>query len=211
MQITLLLKGLLIGLSIAATVGPMSMLCIQRTLERGRLVGMFSGLGIATADGLYALVAGLGLSAIMHLLISQQFWIRLVGGLFLFYLGLKTMLTRKVASTNSVQARTKQLAALTGFIGIYLSMLLLTLANPLTILSFVVIFAGVGIGGAHAGSGNALLLVLGVFLGSVCWWLILTSAVGFIRTRLNVRLLLWINRVSGAILLAFGVIALVGM
>jgi len=207
----LLLKGLLIGLSIAATVGPMSMLCIQRTLERGRLVGMFSGLGIATADGLYALVAGLGLSAIMHLLISQQFWIRLVGGLFLFYLGLKTMLTRKVASTNSVQARTKQLAALTGFIGIYLSMLLLTLANPLTILSFVVIFAGVGIGGAHAGSGNALLLVLGVFLGSVCWWLILTSAVGFIRTRLNVRLLLWINRVSGAILLAFGVIALVGM
>lgn len=207
----LLLKGLLIGLSIAATVGPMSMLCIQRTLERGRLVGMFSGLGIATADGLYALVAGLGLSAIMHLLISQQFWIRLVGGLFLFYLGLKTMLTRKVASASSVQARTKQLAALTGFIGIYLSMLLLTLANPLTILSFVVIFAGVGIGGAHVGSGNALLLVLGVFLGSVCWWLILISAVGFIRTRLNVRLLLWINRVSGAILLAFGVIALVGM
>jgi len=207
----LLLKGLLIGLSIAATVGPMSMLCIQRTLERGRLVGMFSGLGIATADGLYALVAGLGLSAIMHLLISQQFWIRLVGGLFLFYLGLKTMLTRKVASTNSVQARTKQLAALTGFIGIYLSMLLLTLANPLTILSFVVIFAGVGIGGAHAGSGNALLLVLGVFLGSVCWWLILTSAVGFIRTRLNVRLLLWINRASGAILLIFGIIALVGV
>jgi len=140
----LLLKGLLIGLSIAATVGPMSMLCIQRTLERGRLVGMFSGLGIATADGLYALVAGLGLSAIMHLLISQQFWIRLVGGLFLFYLGLKTMLMRKVASASSVQARTKQLAVLTGFIGIYLSMLLLTLANPLTILSFVVIFAGGG-------------------------------------------------------------------
>lgn len=102
MQIMLLLKGLLIGLSIAATVGPMSMLCIQCTLERGRLVGMFSGLGIATADGLYALVAGLGLSAIMHLLISQQFWIRLVGGLFLLYLGLKTMLTRKVASTSSV-------------------------------------------------------------------------------------------------------------
>jgi threonine/homoserine/homoserine lactone efflux protein len=207
----LLLKGLLIGLSIAATVGPMSMLCIQRTLERGRLVGMFSGLGIATADGLYALVAGLGLSAIMHLLISQQFWIRLVGGLFLFYLGLKTMLMRKVASASSVQARTKQLAALTGFIGMYLSMLLLTLANPLTILSFVVIFAGVGIGGAHAGSGNALLLVLGVFLGSVCWWLILTSVVGFIRTRLNVRLLLWINRASGVILLIFGIIALTGV
>lgn len=107
--------------------------------------------------------------------------------------------------------RTKQLAALTGFIGMYLSMLLLTLTNPLTILSFVVIFAGVGIGGAHAGSGNALLLVLGVFLGSVCWWLILTSAVGFIRTRLNVRLLLWINRASGVILLIFGIIALTGV
>ena len=210
MSITLLLKGLLIGLSIAATVGPMSMLCIQRTLERGRLIGMLSGLGIATADGLYALIAGLGLTAIMHLLISQQFWIRLIGGLFLVYLGLKTILTRTIASATNVQERTKRMAALTGLLGIYLSMLLLTLTNPLTILSFIVIFAGVGLG-ASADSGNALLLVLGVFLGSVLWWLILTSVVSFIRTKLNAPLLLWINRASGAILLAFGIAALVSV
>ncbi len=210
MHIALLLKGLVIGLSIAATVGPMSMLCIQRTLERGRLVGMLSGLGIATADGLYALVAGLGLTAIMHLLISQQFWIRLIGGLFLVYLGLKTILTRVIASAAKVQERTKKMTVLTGLLGIYLSMLLLTLTNPLTILSFIVIFAGVGLG-TSAGSGNALLLVLGVFLGSVLWWLILTSVVSFIRTKLNARLLLWINRASGAILLAFGIAALVSV
>ena len=117
MHIALLLKGLVIGLSIAATVGPMSMLCIQRTLERGRLIGMLSGLGIATADGLYALIAGLGLTAIMHLLISQQLWIRLIGGLFLVYLGLKTILTRAIASTTNVQERTKRMAAFTSLFG----------------------------------------------------------------------------------------------
>ena len=210
MHIALLLKGLVIGLSIAATVGPMSMLCIQRTLERGRLIGMLSGLGIATADGLYALIAGLGLTAIMHLLISQQLWIRLIGGLFLVYLGLKTILTRAIASTTNVQERTKRMAAFTSLFGIYLSMLLLTLTNPLTILSFIVIFAGIGLG-TSAGSGSALLLVLGVFLGSVLWWLVLTSVVSFIRTKLNARLLLWINRASGAILLAFGIAALVSV
>lgn len=210
MHIALLLKGLVIGLSIAATVGPMSMLCIQRTLDRGWLVGMLSGLGIATADGLYGLVAGLGLTAIMHLLISQQLWIRLIGGLFLVYLGLKTILTCAIASAAKVQERTKKMTVFTGLLGIYLSMLLLTLTNPLTILSFIVIFAGVGLG-ASAGSGDALLLVLGVFLGSVSWWLILTSVVSFIRTKLNARLLLWINRASGAILLAFGIAALVSV
>ena len=203
MDISFLIRGLIIGFSIAATVGPMSILCIHRTLHKGQLYGLVSGLGIATADAVYGSIAGFGLTVISGFLISQQMWIRLIGGLFLVYLGVKTILTRPAERAAAAKAD--------GFVGAYISTFLLTLTNPLTILSFAAIFAGIGVGGASKSYLSATLVVCGVFLGSVSWWCILTGGISLLRKRFTARWLLWINRISGVIILLFGVLALLSL
>ncbi len=204
MNTSFFVRGLLIGLSIAASVGPMSILCIQRTLHKGQRYGLVSGLGIATADAAYGCVAGFGLTAISQFLVSQQFWFRLLGGLFLVYLGIKTLLSKP--PERAVEARKAD-----NFITAYLSTLLLTLTNPLTILSFAAIFAGIGVGSASKSYTSASLVVLGVFLGSTLWWCILTSVISLLRRRFTTTWLLWINRASSVIIILFGIVALIGL
>ncbi len=203
MNIGFLVRGLIIGFSIAATVGPMCVLCINRTLHRGQLYGLVSGLGIATADSVYGSIAAFGLTVIIGFLVSQQMWIRLIGGLFLIYLGIKTILSKP--------AERAAIAKANGFVGAYASTFLLTLTNPLTILSFAAIFAGIGVGGASKSYLSATLVVCGVFLGSVSWWCILTSGISLLRKRFTARWLLWINRISGVIILLFGILALLSL
>ncbi len=207
-----LVRGLIIGFSIAAPVGPIGVLCIQRTLGKGRIYGLLSGLGAATADGTYGLIAGFGLTFISNFLIGQQLWIRLIGGVFLLYLGLRTILS-KPAQREQEQATTIKGENL---LAAYVSTLFLTLTNPLTILSFAAIFAGIGAGGANriyiSGSYiSAAVLVLGVFLGSALWWVILSTGVSILRTKLNRQALRWVNRISGAIIITFGVLALLSL
>lgn len=205
MEISFFLRGLVIGLSIAATVGPMSTLCIQRTVQKGHLYGLVSGLGIATADGIYGSVAGFGLTVVANFLVSQQLWIRLVGGIFLVYLGVKTMLSRPPERAAAVQLRAS------GLLGAYSSTLLLTLTNPLTILSFAAIFAGLGVAGANKGALAATLAVLGVFCGSALWWCLLTWVISLVRGEFTPTWMLWLNRVSGCVIAIFGVIALASL
>jgi threonine/homoserine/homoserine lactone efflux protein len=202
MDIGILLRGGLIGLSIAAPVGPIGVLCIRRTLAEGRVAGLVSGLGAATADALYGCIAGFGLTVISSLLVSQQAWLRLVGGLFLGYLGVKTLLARPAQQAAAVKDRS--------LLGTYASTFLLTLTNPMTILSFAAIFAGLGLGQTHGDYVSAGLLVLGVFLGSASWWLLLSGSVGVFRAKFPASGLLWVNRISGIIILGFGIVALVG-
>lgn len=197
------IRGLLIGLSIAATVGPMSVLCIQRTLNRGQIYGLISGLGIATADGVYGSIAAFGLTLITTLLVREQTWIRLIGGLFLIYLGVKTILGKP--SERAAMLKTN----INSYFRAYTSTLLLTLTNPLTILSFAAIFAGLGVGSARKSIFSAIAVVLGVFSGSAFWWLTLTSGINLLRKRFTPQWLLWINRISGVIITIFGVISLV--
>ena len=204
MDISFLLRGFLIGLSIAATVGPMSVLCMQRTLQKGFLYGLVLGLGIATADGIYGAIAGFGLSIVTTFLVHQQVWIRSIGGLFLIYLGIRTVLTHPAA-------RAAVAAQATNFVCAYVSTLLLTLTNPLTILSFIAIFAGLGVG---MGNGNhsllaSLFVVSGVFLGSALWWVVLSRGISLLRVKVTQSWLLWINRISGCVIVSFGVLALV--
>lgn len=202
MSPTLFVRGFLIGLSIAATIGPMAVLCIRRTLAQGHLAGLATGLGVATADGCYGAVAGFGLALISHLLLSQHVWLRSVGGIFLCYLGVKTALAAPAARSAAAGGANMARA--------YASALALTLTNPLTILSFAAIFAGLG-AGSGGGYEAPALLVLGVFAGSALWWVILTSVVAALRARVTPRGLRWINRASGAIILSFGVLALAGI
>jgi threonine/homoserine/homoserine lactone efflux protein len=203
MEIGFLLRGLLIGFSIAAPVGPIGVLCIRRTLADGRVSGLVSGLGAATADAVYGSIAGFGLAFISNFLVSQQVWLRLIGGAFLCYLGSKTILAQP--SEQVAVSRGK------GLLSAYGSTFLLTLTNPLTILSFVAIFAGLGLagtGGQYAGAG---ILVLGVFMGSAFWWFLLTTGVGFLREKFNTRGLQWVNWISGAIILGFGLYAIISV
>ena len=199
MSLPILLKGLILGFSIAAPVGPIGVLCIRRTLTDGRATGLVSGLGAASADALYGCIAGFGLTLLSDFLVSQQFWLRLMGGLFLFYLGIKTLLARPAQESASAQG--------TGLLGAYTSTLFLTLTNPMTILSFAAIFAGLGVASTDGDYASAALLVLGVFLGSALWWLLLSGGVSLFRARFNLSALTWVNRLSGAIILAFGVAA----
>jgi threonine/homoserine/homoserine lactone efflux protein len=203
MDYPLFFRGLIIGFSIAAPVGPIGVLCIRRTLADGRASGLISGLGAATADAMYGCVAGFGLTFISSILIDQQIWLRLFGGLFLCYLGIKTLLSKPAE-----QAAT---AGGSGLLGSYVSTFLLTVTNPMTILSFAAIFAGLGLANTNGSYASALVLVLGVFLGSAAWWLLLSGGVGLFRDKFNTQGLLWVNRISGVIILVFGMIALGGL
>jgi threonine/homoserine/homoserine lactone efflux protein len=200
----LLVQGFVIGFAIAAPVGPIGVLCIRRTLERGLLIGLVSGLGAATADACYGLIAALGLSTISNWLLDAQDWIRLVGGLFLLYLGV-TIWRAKPAAQGAQAGRRS------GLLGAYASTLALTLTNPTTILSFIAIFAGLGLAERGRDEAGAVLLVVGVFAGSAFWWLLLSSGVSLLRGRLRPGWFAWVNRISGALIFAFGVSALLSL
>ncbi len=202
MPVTLFICGFIIGLSVAAAIGPMAILCIRRTLAQGHLAGLATGLGVASADGCYGAVAGFGLVLISQFVVAQHVWLRLIGGIFLCYLGLKTLLA--APATRAASAGGGDL------VRSYLSALGLTLTNPMTILSFAAIFAGLGVG-TGGGYGGAGLLVLGVFIGSALWWVVLAGAVTALRGRITPRVLRWVNRASGTIILAFGLVALASL
>jgi len=202
MTLGLFTKGLVIGFSIAAPVGPIGLLCIRRTLADGRLAGLATGLGAAAADATYGAIAAFGLTWITRALIGQQSWIRLIGGAFLVYLGVRTFLARPSAEA----AR----ASRGGLAGSFGSTFLLTLTNPMTILSFAAVFAGLGLGAAGA-HGMAGLMVLGVLLGSAAWWLLLSAAVSLARVQFDARRLGWVNRASGMLIFGFGVAALASL
>jgi len=200
MDIAFLLRGFVIGFSIAAPIGPIGVLCIRRTLAQGRISGLVSGLGAATADAIYGCVAGFGLTAISDIWVSQQVWLRLIGGLFLCYLGVTTLLAKPSKQAASVKGH--------GLMGAYSSTFLLTLANPMTILAFAAIFAGLGLASTGKDYASAGFLVSGVFLGSALWWMILSGGVGALRNNLNPGGLRWVNRISGTIIAGLGLLAL---
>jgi threonine/homoserine/homoserine lactone efflux protein len=193
----------LIGFSIAAPVGPIGILCIRRTLVDGRLYGLITGLGAASADAIYGNIAAFGLVSITNLLIGGQTWLRLVGGIFLCYLGVRTLLARP--AQDEVPSQKTSLA------GAYASTFLLTLTNPLTILSFAAIFAGMGLVNTAGDYGAAVVLVMGVFLGSATWWFILVLVVGLLRGRFNSSMMRWVNIIAGLIITGFGVVALLSL
>ncbi len=193
-------KGLGLGLAIAAPVGPIALLCIRRTLTQGPWVGLVTGLGAATADGLYATVAAFGLTALVEPLLNHHLWLRLGGGLGLVYLGIATLVAKPSQSATPVSPAS--------LLGAYGSTLLLTLSNPVTILSFMAIFAGLGLGSQGKGWLTALSLVLGVVGGSALWWLGLTWGVTWWRPYFTPQRLGWCHGIAGIALFSFGLVTL---
>jgi threonine/homoserine/homoserine lactone efflux protein len=198
---TYLLRGFILGISIAAPVGPIGILCIRRTLVNGRLAGWVTGLGAATADAVFGCIAGFGLTMLANIFVSYRFWLQIGGGIFLCYLGVRAIRS-KPADPNGAQSADT-------LAGAYTSTFFLTLTNPLTILSFAAVFAGLGLVNLAGNYVTASLFVLGVFIGSATWWLFLSAIVSIFRSRIGLQVLQWINWISGAMLAGFGVLTFV--
>ncbi|WRP07721.1 LysE family transporter [Rossellomorea aquimaris] len=192
----LFLKSLIIGVTIAAPVGPVGILCIQRTLTYGRRTGFVSGLGAATADALYGLVAVMGLTIVSDFLLDHQFWIQLWGGVFLFLLGWKTFTAQPAPFMNGESQATSSLKG-------FFSVLFLTLTNPMTVLAFIAIFGVFRVTGSDGSVVSALLVVFGVFCGSALWWGAVALVGGWLSSRIESDSLTMINRVAGIIITIF--------
>jgi threonine/homoserine/homoserine lactone efflux protein len=205
--ILFLIKGLLIGLALSAPLGPIGILCISRTLTEGPRLGFVCGLGAATADALYALAGTVALSAIAQWIIDDRIILQVIGGIFLVYLGARTFV-RPAAALPAAGRAGAMLPP--GAHPAFMSTFLLTLANPVTLLGFAAVFAGLGmapLGRIGSADSAAAALVLGVFLGSTVWWLALSSLVRWLRPHLGPHALTVINRIAGTVLTAFGLYA----
>jgi threonine/homoserine/homoserine lactone efflux protein len=201
MDPSLLGRAIVLGFTVAAAVGPISLLTIRRTLTHGHGYGLASGLGIAAADATYAAIAAFGLTAVTSLLVGGRTILGVVGGAVIIWLGFRTIRSRPtVAAADAGDDRP-------GLAPAAASIYALTMTNPMTILSFVALFGALGF---TAGNGlGATTLTLGVFLGSGLWWAALTTVVAWLRSRVTLAALTWVNRVSGVVLLVFGSAAIV--
>jgi putative LysE/RhtB family amino acid efflux pump len=200
-QAELFARMLVIGIVVAAPVGAMGVLCIQRVLAHGWRAGLATGAGIATADAAYAALAAFGVTAVSRWMIDYEAPLRIAGGFGLIWLGWRAVRTPP-AHAAATAPDSPRLAVL------YSSAVGLTLTNPLTIMAFAAIFAGAGLV-AQTGTGSALVVTLGVALGSLSWWLALSTGVWAVRHAVSDRAMLIVNRISGGVLVAFGVLAVV--
>lgn len=190
-----------IGIVVAAPVGAMGILVIQRVLAHGWWAGLTTGAGIATADALYAALAAFGVTVVAQFLVAFQSPLQILGGIALLWLGWRAIRTA-VATQAAAAPDSRRLGVLYG------SAVGLTLTNPLTIMAFAAVFASAGLV-AQAGAGSAVIVTAGVALGSLGWWLALTTGVWIVRHAVSDRVMLWVNRVSGGLLMAFGLVAII--
>lgn len=203
MTIMIFLKGIVIGFLISTPVGPIAVLCIQRTLNNGRIHGIVSGLGAATADAIYSLFAVSGLSFILNFLIKEQLWLRLVGGLFLCYTGMKLFYSKVVQRAASGGG--------TSYFSNYVSAFIFAMTNPGTIITFAAVFASLGILHINVNYASAGLLVAGVFVGAGLWWFILNSISRVFLKKLDYVKLAWLNKISGIVIAGFGLFVLMSL
>ncbi|MGF1623741.1 MAG: LysE family translocator [Alphaproteobacteria bacterium] len=196
----LFIKAVLAGLAIAAPVGPVGVMCVQRTLHEGRLAGLIAGLGAACADAVFGVVAAFGVAAITDFMLAHRTWLELGGGILLLLLALRIYTKRAVDRIRRPEPHT-HLAA-------FASTFVLTITNPITILAFAAVFASLGLGLDSLDLTGASILVGGVFLGSALWWLGIAASAGLLRNRISEDNMTWMNRGAGLLIGAFGVYAL---
>jgi threonine/homoserine/homoserine lactone efflux protein len=202
MELSIFFKGICIGFALAVPIGPIGILCIHKTISEGRLSGLIIGLGAATADLIYGIVAAFGLTFISNTLYNQRIWIRLAGGILFLLLGLKIFRKHTANSITNISSERVFRS--------YLSTVFLTLTNPLTIFAFIAVFAALGLG-KRIGYFSISALVAGVFIGSCIWFLSLNSGVALFRKKINFAGLQWVNRIAGILIIISGVIAIASL
>jgi threonine/homoserine/homoserine lactone efflux protein len=195
-DLELLSKGVLAGLAISAPVGPVNVFCISRTLTQGRMAGLMSGLGAATADTVYGAIAGFSISFVIQFLVREEFWIRLCGGTLLVAIGVLYYFKKPQSLANESPSSVHT---------DYISAFFLNLTNPTTVLSFLAILAALGMG-HHRAQWLTVLLVAGIFSGAMLWWIVLCAATSHFRERFDQSAMLWMNRIAGLAIGAFGIL-----
>lgn len=203
MYLLVILKGLGIGLGIAAAVGPISLLCIRSTLTHGQIAGLAIGLGAAIAEAIYGLIAAFGLTFVSDVLLTHQNLLRFFGGIFLIYLGLKSFFEKSDLKCAALEPK--------GLFSTVISAFFLTMANPLTVIMFLAVFSGFGFTEENTDYIAASLLVFSVFIGALIWWIILTSILKLFHSRVNQRVLNIINICSGILITTFGVLSILSL
>src|SRR5262245_38835359 len=197
---SLFIKGLIVGFCLAAPVGPIAAICVQRTISKRWLSGVVSGLGAAAADALYGAVAAFGATIISEFLITEHEWLQKVGGVILLILGARLLFMRPVERQNGAQNR--------GLAGDFMSTFVLTLTNPMTFIAFAAIFATMGIGAVRGRPMLTIELVGGVFAGSAAWWIILCAGAFALRRHFDFKRLVFVNRATGVFVIAVGLVYL---
>jgi threonine/homoserine/homoserine lactone efflux protein len=195
---SLFVKGLIIGFALAAPVGPIAAICVQRTMNHGRFAGFLSGLGSAAADAVYGTAAAFGATFLSEFLVEHGSWLQKVGGAILIVLGIRLFMTRPKERSGVRGSR--------GKLGLFLSTFFLTLTNPMTFLAFGAIFATMGLGAVRGHSILTIDLVGGVTLGAAAWWSLLVLAVHAVRRHFTYEKLIWVNRGAGIFVIAVGLL-----
>jgi len=195
----LLLRGAVAGVAISAPVGPVNVLCVSRTLTRGRINGIVSGLGAAAADTIYGSIAGFSITFVIGWLLRELYWIRLIGGMLLIAIGLVYYFKRPRTLKEMSEEKSAGSDIATTF--------LLTLTNPTTVLSFLAVLALLGLGERRHWT-LTLFLVSGIFAGAMFWWTLLAMISGQFRDRFNDRAVVWLNRIAAGAIASFGLITI---
>ncbi len=199
---SLFVKGMIVGFCLAAPVGPIAAICVQRTIARRWISGVVSGLGAAAADAVYGAVAAFGATIVSEWLITEHEWLQRVGGVILLVLGLRLLLMKPIEREASPENGGR------GLTGDFLSTFVLTLTNPMTFVAFAAIFATMGIGAVRGEPILTVELVGGVFAGSGAWWIILCAGAWALRRHFDFRRLSMINRATGVFVIAVGLVYL---
>ena len=201
----LIIKGFLAGLMVSVPMGPIGVLCIQRTINKGRNSGMVSGLGATMADTLFAVIAGLGITFIIRFIEEQQLYLQLAGGAVVLLLGVYLIYSNPIAQVRAARRGKTRLRR------DFISVFFLTLTNPLTVFFFIAFFAGINLTGGSLEVFHIGEVVLGVLLGSATWWFSLTGTVNLFRHRFRLRNIWWMNKVTGVVLVVLGAAVIVGV
>lgn len=199
MDIRSFIDGVIIGFSASVPLGPIGVICIQKTINKGRWSGLVSGAGAAGADTFFAIIAGFGLTFITDFITEKQLYLRIAGSIILLILGLKMFLTNPAIQIRRQRFKKK------GLFSDFISVFFLTLSNPLTVLFFGAVFAGFGVVKEESDFLSVFFMVVGIFVGALAWWVILTTTVNHFRKKFRLKRLWWINKITGAIVILCGI------
>lgn len=205
MVFALFWKGLIVGLMVTIPLGPVGVLCIQRTLNKGRVSGFVSGLGASAADAVFAIIAGFGISYIISFVKTQHIYFQIIGGVIVLFLGIHIFYTNPVRQVRLQRMNKNKLHH------DFLSVFFLTITNPLAILLFLAMFAGINISGYEINAFGLSSLVGGVLAGSAGWWFLLSFVISIFRERIRLRNIWWMNKVAGVIVFGLGILAVLSI
>jgi threonine/homoserine/homoserine lactone efflux protein len=199
------IKGIIIGLLVSAPLGPIGIMCIQRTLNRGYMSGFVSGLGAAAADIIFAVIAGFGLSIILNFIEEKHIYFQILGGIFVLYIGYR------IFNTNPVKQLRLQRLNKTRLSQDFASIFLLTISNPMAVFLFIAIMAALKVANDLYSIFELSILIAGIAGGAILWWFVLASIANRFRKKIRLKNIWWLNKITGSVVFLFGLVVIISV